>query len=108
MQKDLVPVACTQCGEEQSFPWRDVKGNANLVLRCVRCGTDYLAFNAVRTAIYERMKELGHATLKPPTPLPIDPVTVFPSQDGLEVVIRRNKRGGERLYYRRAKRKPST
>jgi hypothetical protein len=104
MNMDHVPVTCTECGEEQSFFYRDAKGNANLVLKCSRCGVDYLAFNALRTAIYERMKEVGHATLKPPTPLPIDPVTVLPGGEGFEVVIRRNKKGGERTYTRRTKR----
>jgi hypothetical protein len=107
MQTERVPVTCTECSEEQSFPWRDVKKNANLILKCARCGVEYLAFNAVRTAIHDRMKELGRTDLKPPTPLPIDPVTVLPAKDGLEVVIRRNKKGGERLYHRRAKRPPS-
>ncbi len=102
--RDFVP--CPQCGEQIPFRWGECKRNANLVLMCTACGLNDLALNVLRTAVYERMKELGHTDLKPPTPLPIDPVTVFQGKDGVEVVIRRYKNGREMLYHRRAKRKP--
>ncbi len=103
--RDLVP--CPKCGEQMPFRWGELKRDANLVLTCTACGLNDLGLNIVQTAVYERMKELGHTDLKPPTPEPIDPVTVLPAKDGSEIVIRRYKNGRQAIYHRRAKRRPS-
>jgi hypothetical protein len=64
-----------------------------------------LAFNTVRLQLHHVLKARGFPNHEnPPTPLPLDPVQVFPNPDGkTEFVIRRNKRGGEPGYTRKVK-----
>jgi hypothetical protein len=75
-----------------------------LTLTCGKCGLVHLAFNAVSMAIYQHMKAKGITTREPPTPARLEPIEVFPGEDGTEVVFRRFKNGKESMYTRRAKR----
>jgi hypothetical protein len=94
-------ISCPECGEQLPLLWREIKRNQNLTITCLKCGLVYLAFNAVRLAIYNRLKELGHTVGKLPTPEPIDPVRIFPAEEGFEWVSRRYKTTGPSLYRRR-------
>jgi hypothetical protein len=100
-------VNCLQCDEPAELPgaWRR---NANLTMTCPNCGLVHLALNAVRLQVHHGLKARGISNHeKPPTPLPIEPVQLFPNPDGkTESVIRRNKMGGEKFYTRKVKPRP--
>lgn len=100
-------VPCPKCGKQALLPrvWRR---DANLTITCGVCGHIHLALNAVRLRVHDALVQRGiRAIDNRPAPLPIAPVEVVPSAGGTsELVIRRNKKGGERIYYRRTKPKP--
>jgi hypothetical protein len=102
-QRDVLP--CRQCGNQVVLPTAQMKRDYNVTVSCPHCRAVDLAANIMGQAIYNRLKERGHSDLKPFTPQPIDPVRIISGKDGFETIIRRNKKGGERLYSRRM-RKP--
>jgi predicted RNA-binding Zn-ribbon protein involved in translation (DUF1610 family) len=106
MRAHRILISCPQCGEQFSLLWREIKRNHNLTLTCASCGLVHLALNAIKLAVHNGLKEGGYPVGEPPVPEPIDPVRVFPSKNGLELVFRRYKTTGEVAYYRRAKRRP--
>jgi hypothetical protein len=77
-------------------------------MTCGVCGHVHLALNAVRLQVHNTLVQRGiRATDNPPAPLPIAPAQVVPLAGRIsELVIRRNKKGGERIYYRKTKAKP--
>jgi hypothetical protein len=98
---DILP--CRQCGNQVALPAREMKRDFNITVTCPHCGFVDLAFNIVRKLIHNRLEELGYGDSQPFTPEPIDPVTIIPSEHGFETVIRRNKKGGARMYRRRTR-----
>jgi len=94
----------SRCGELAVLP-NERRRNANLTLTC-KCGNVHLALNAVRLDTYLALKARAIKKVgdKPSTQLSIESIQVFLSMDGkTETVFRRNKRGGERMYTRKAK-----
>ena len=104
MKATVFRLPCPACGELFSLAGRDIRRNSNLVLTCERCGQKHLALNDMQMAVYRKMKELGYEVGDPPTPEPLEPIRTFPTNDGRELVLRRNKTTGSRIYYRRIKR----
>jgi hypothetical protein len=104
MKPDLMAVSCPQCGEEAALDFRQLKRNANLTLTCGKCGLVHLAFNAMRMSMYEHMKAIGRPVGEPPKPMRLEPIVIFPGEEGTEIVIRRYSNGNERTYTRRTRR----
>jgi len=84
MIPDLTAIYCPECGEEAAFDFRQLKRNMNLTLTCAKCGLVHLAFNAVSMSMYEHMKAIGRPVGEPPKPHRIEPVIVFPGENGTE------------------------
>jgi hypothetical protein len=103
MKANRILISCPQCGEQFSLLWREIKRNQNLTLTCRKCGLIHLALNAVILDTYNRLKKMCYRVGDPPIPEPIDPVRVFPGEDGTEFVIRRYKTKGTSLYSRNAR-----
>src|ERR1700722_5627505 len=101
MKPDLMAVSCPQCAEDAALDFRQLKRNANLTMTCGKCGLVHLAFNAMSMAIYQQMKAKGLTKREPPKPQRLEPVSVFPSENGTALVFRRFKNGTETIYTRR-------
>ncbi len=101
--QDRLLVACLKCGEHAALSSREFKRDFNLIFTCAGCGFTDLVANPIRKAVYDGLQKTGHAVGAPPTPLRIEPVAIFTAEEGFELVARRNKQGGERIYRRRIK-----